>query len=69
MNTYTVSYQGMKSDRLATREFAGDSAAKSAMKWAREFVRESYRNEATARVYGPNGIAWYRNVHGKAVRS
>lgn len=66
---YTVEYRNTKTDNPTSRPFSNESEA---MVWAREFVRESYSNQATAICYAdgnPEPIHTYRNVNGKAVRS
>lgn len=64
---YTVSYRNMKSDHSKEVKFTSKSAA---MKWAREFVALSYRNEAAAIVSGPDdpAICRYDNINGRAVK-
>jgi hypothetical protein len=69
--SYVVEYRGQSTDLPAEIPFAriGDAS-----QWARAFVRESYRNEASAVVRLANAphvapIVTYRNVHGEAVRS
>lgn len=64
---YIVTYRNMRNDQSSTREFPSLSAAK---KWAREFVAESFRNEASAVVYEDGSCAEtmtrYDNVNGRA---
>ena len=68
-DTHEVTYRNMKSDQSKTIQFPSCSAA---VKWAREFVRQSYRNEAAAvvsEIGNCMNYARFDNINGKAERS
>jgi hypothetical protein len=65
---YTVNFQDYKYERAGRRLFA---SREEADRWAKAFVAESIRDEATASVYedgNPEPLASWHNVVGRAVK-